>query len=437
MAAPLTVSFVMRAAFSLVDTAFAATLGDHAVAAVGLTLPFEFLMIAVWVGLSTGLTSCLSRAMAAQQDRKISQYLRAAWVLVGWVSPAFLIAGIGIYFAAPHMALAPEVARSFAVYGAVLVGGSAFTTFWSVIPDSVVKAHQDTRSTMWAGIWSNVINLVLNTVFTFAFHWGVFGIALSTVIGRIGGLLYALARARFHEERRKASASVSACEPDPAPYAAILALAIPSALTFALTATETGIANALLARLPNATEAIAAYSIFYRVMLFAMNPVIAVGVAMLPYAARRFGEHDLAGLRRGLRESIVVSAGYTLALVAPVLLFGAPWIARALAESQITRDLATFALRVVPLACLAGAPFLVCRPMFEGIGRGRPGLVMAALRYGVLTAPCAWLGMRGAAALGKPALHGALMGLLVSAAVSSLVFLVWLDRDLTRMTRAS
>ena len=62
MAAPLVVSFWMRAAVTLVDTVFASRVGDAAVAAIGLTVPFEFVMIAVWVGLSTGLTSGLSRA---------------------------------------------------------------------------------------------------------------------------------------------------------------------------------------------------------------------------------------------------------------------------------------------------------------------------------------------------------------------------------------
>ena len=71
MSAPLVVSFVMRAAFTFVDTIYAATIGDAAVGAIGLSLPFEFLMIALWVGLSTGLTSCLSRSIGAREGRKI------------------------------------------------------------------------------------------------------------------------------------------------------------------------------------------------------------------------------------------------------------------------------------------------------------------------------------------------------------------------------
>ena len=84
MAAPLVVSFVMRAAFTLVDTVFAATIGDPAVAAIGLTIPFEFVLIAIWVGLSTGLTSNLSRSVGTGENRRIEQYMKSALRLVQW-----------------------------------------------------------------------------------------------------------------------------------------------------------------------------------------------------------------------------------------------------------------------------------------------------------------------------------------------------------------
>jgi len=69
LAAPLVLSFWMRAAVTLVDTIYASFVGDAAVAAVGLTIPFEFLMIAAWVGLSTGLTACLARILSEVPPR--------------------------------------------------------------------------------------------------------------------------------------------------------------------------------------------------------------------------------------------------------------------------------------------------------------------------------------------------------------------------------
>ena len=38
---------------------------------------------------------------------------------------------------------------------------------------------------MWAGIVSTLVNVTLNTVFVFVFHWGIFGIAFATVLGRL------------------------------------------------------------------------------------------------------------------------------------------------------------------------------------------------------------------------------------------------------------
>ena len=430
MAAPLVISFWMRAAVTFVDTIFAALLGDAAVAAVGLAVPFEFLMLAVWVGLSTGLTSALARAMGARQGARILQYKRACWRLILAMVPVFVGLGAAIWLVAPHAGLAPATARAFQVYGTVLLGGSAFSVFWSVIPDSLVKAHQDTRSTMWAGIWTNALNFGLNVLFLFGFGWGVFGIALSTVLGRFGGLVYALSRAARHERRRIDTAATPGLDPDPRPYRAILTLAVPASLTFALVALEGAVVNGLLARLDHATEAIAAYSIYYRVVLFALQPVIAASVAVLPFVAHRWGRGEVAAIRRSLGQLYRALLFYGAFVVGPVVLAIAPWAATKLTESEITRQYTLFALRVVPLACLAGAPFLLCRPAFEGLNRGRPGLTMAAVRYLVLTGPLAWGGAKLAESLGFAAVHGLIVGLLVAAGIASLAFQIWLGVEL-------
>ncbi len=338
MAAPLVVSFVMRAAFTMVDTIFAATIGDAAIAAIGLTIPFEFVLIAIWIGLSTGLTSNLSRAVGTGMNRRIEQYMKSALRLVQFIAPGFALTGIVIWFVAPHMSLAEDVTRQFRIYGTTMLCGASLTSFWSILPDSMIKAHQDTRTTMWAGIISNVLNILMNALFLFVFGWGIFGIAFSTVLGRLGGLAYATVKANAHETRRKAEQVEVDCTPDPRPYRTLFTLMIPAALTFTLMASETGLVNLLLSRMHNATEAIVAYSIFYRVALFALNPIIAIGVALLPYTARRFGRGDIAGIRKGLRDAGLAMVGYTMLFVAPIMAVITPWVARSLTESDVSAE---------------------------------------------------------------------------------------------------
>jgi len=429
MTVPLVISFWMRSLFTFVDTYYASFLSDAAVAAIGLSFPFEFMMIAVWVGMSTGLTSNFSRAMGAGEETKLQQYLKATWTLVLLCIPVFLLLGAGCWVFADKLAPDREVARQFAIYGSVLVGGSALTLFWSVLPDSIVKAHGDTKATMWAGIWSNVINVILNTIFTFVFHWGVFGIAFSTVIGRFGGLAYALRKAAGHEAARKAKGLPSVPGRDPRPYRALFVLAIPSALSYVLMASETGLVNWLLKGLEHGKEALAAYAIYYRVFQFVVMPAIAASVAMLPFAARRIGERDLGAVRRGLRDAHLAGVAY-VALAAPVLFFLAPPLAHHLSGSPVTIAYLVPALRIVPLAALLATPFFLCRPVFEGMGRGRPGLTMSLLRYVVLAAPAALAGLWLAPRLHVSQVLGLVGGLMAATAISSLVFLFWTRKAL-------
>src|SRR3989449_2855492 len=434
LSAPLVLSFQMRSLFTFVDLAFAATLGDAAIAAVGgLSFPYEILMAAFWVGVSTGVTSNLSQAMGRRQGERIEQVLSVSRKVVWSLVPLFSAIALYIYFGASHMGLDPVLARKFSIYGGVLIGGSAFTAFWSIIPDSIVKAHHDTKSTMWAGIWSNLINVGLNTIFLFVFHWGVFGIAFSTVLGRFGGLVYALRKAAAHEAERKASGLDTDPALDPHPFRSLMGLAVPSTLTFGLMAVETALVNWLLARRPGATEAIAAYGIYSRVLQFAAMPIIAGAVAVLPFVARRFGEGNVAAIRRGVRDIIAAATVYCIGIVTPAILFGGPRLAHALAESPRTAELGTIALVFCPFACLAIIPFALCRPAFEGLQRGRPGLTMAAVRYVLLTIPCALAGMSTAQALGRPELYGLLGGLIVSSSIASIVFLIWLRRSLRHL----
>lgn len=440
LAWPLVLSFTMRSLFNFVDTGFAATLGDESVAAIGLTWPLEFLFIACWVGTSTGMTSLASAAIGARENERFDQVVRTTWKIVAALMPAFIAIGAVIWFLGPGLTrfgLEEKLVSEFRIYAAVLVTGTALTGFWSIIPDSIIKAHHDTRATMWAGIWSNLVNVAFNAWFLFGLEWGIFGIAFSTVLGRFGGLAYALVVARRHERERQAECT----DPQPGVFArpmrALGKLALPATVTYGLVGLEALGVNAVLTRAQDPTSAIAAFTIYSRYFIFFSMPIIATGVALLPFTGRLFGRGDFDGIRQGFRQVTTIAVGYSLLIVLPLTWLARRPLVELFAESRSTEELAAKALFITPLACLAAIPFFACRPVFEGMQQGWPGLAVALLRYVVLTMPCVIGGFWLAAKLGHPGVLGALGGLVVASAVASLVFLVWMHRAMARQEAAA
>lgn len=432
LAAPLVISFWIRGSFTLVDTVFAAGIGETTVAALALTVPYEFALIACWVGASNGFTSRLSAAMGAREGQRIEQLHRATRRIIVGLSLLFTALAAWIWFQACPEGRDPDVHLQFRRYASVLLVGSAITSFWSILPDSIVKAHQDMRSTMWAGLISGTVNVVLNAVFVFVFHWGVFGIALSTVLGRIGGLVYAMGRARFHESVRLARANDNQPGLDANPTLSIARLAVPAAVGFLLMAVESKAILTILEGCDDQGHALAAWGIYDQAVRFMALPLIASGVAMLPLAGRLWGQGRAQDIRRELRAVQWAGLVFLLLFVAPICWFAANPIAASLTEKLATREMTALGIRLIPLAVLAAGPTFPLRSAFEGMQRPRPGLCVSLLRTFALVVPLAWLGLRLASDAGLHPIVGAYGGSIIGVGISSSILFVWMSRFLSR-----
>jgi Na+-driven multidrug efflux pump len=275
---------------------------------------------------------------------------------------------------------------------------------------------------MVAGLMSTAANVALNALFVFGFGLGLFGIALATVLSRLAGLGYAMRRAQALEARRRREPW-----PPPAPRAwppptrLILTLALPGGLTYLLAAVEGSVINAVLAGLPNSTDAIASWGVYERMLSLAIMPAVATSVAVVPYVARLLPTADAHRIRPELGQTLAWVLGAALALTAAL---GWVWAAP-LASFFIDSDsggaspLTLGALRLLPFGALALAPFHMLRPVCEAAQRPQLGVLLALARYVALSLPCVLAGRHLAPALGYEGLHGLIAGFVAAAALAS------------------
>ncbi len=436
LAVPIVISFTTRFLFSFVDLAFAAAYLDKAsVAAIGYFIPFQAVYIAIWVGLSGGLTATLAGSFGTNDEPRIRTLKQAALRILLVLIPTLMTLGIGLWFLVPSFGLDEALTDRFQLYGTTVWIGMAITGFWAIIPDSIIKAHQDTRSTMVAGLIASFTNLGLNTLFLLVFGWGLFGIALATICSRLTSLSYAWWRAKTLERARHDQAADApqrtVIDPAPAPNrtgptAAILALSLPGGLVFGLAAGEGAVINALLNELPDSTTAIAAWGVFWQLFSLSVMPAAGTSVAVVPFAAKLIPRGEIERVRR----EVFTMIGW-IALVSLAITVLAGFVFPESIASFFVRERAADGtrlppspetielLRMLPLVAVATVPFYLVRPLFEAAQRPRLGIRVAWVRYLVFSIPLLLVTPALSSWLGIGALQGLPLALAIAAAGSS------------------
>ena len=439
LALPLVVSFTTRFLFQFVDMAFAAEFeGRAAVAAIAYFVQFQTLMMAAWVGLSAGFTASLSDAFGRRDEARIQALKRGMLRILYLVIPALTAFGVGMWFWIPELGLEPDMEHQFRIYGPTVFAGMALTGFWSIHPDSVVKAHQDTRSTMIAGLCSTFTNVGLNALFILGFGMGIGGIALATVLSRFPGLFYAMHRAAVLEATRRARPwdPIEARYPR-TPVPAILLMAIPGTFFFVLNGVETVAVYQVLNRADDATTAIASMGVFAQLHRLTLMPVIATSVAVVPFAATLLPRGAAARLWSELHRTLLLLAAVALALGIAIGWVFPETLVRFFLQADPTKDVvdappaALDLMRWLPAAALATLPFMILRPVFEAAQRPRLGVRIAAIQCLCLSVPLVVASVWFAPALGLTALEGVLAAILIAGVTASGVAL-WMVRVLLR-----
>jgi hypothetical protein len=390
MGLPAAAAMFVGTLYAPIDLWCAARLGSAPVVAVSFAAPLFFVLMAFSVGLSQAATALIGRQLGAGEKDEARLTWTHALALAGCVGVGLTLLGVwGVPLMLAGQGATGETLRLASDFSAVLFGGAAAFLLVATV-NSALLAEGDAKPNFWFLLGGCFANLVLN--FVLMRGWGVAGIAASTVIVQLVGLvaLYLVARRRGWTFRGLAQLRL-------ATFGALLRQALPNVANMLMIPVAVFLVTREVASFGE--EAVAAYGFALRIEHLFSMPLIGFVSAVLPLASRARGAGDLGAAFRywvtslGLAFLAALAVALLLAGSAPKLCAYSGLSGPALAHLGDYLLFAAIALPAYPV--LFSVVFFM-----QALGRPEYGMWMGLARHCLaplflLPLFASWLGLEG------------------------------------------
>jgi putative MATE family efflux protein len=386
IALPASVGMFFNTMFHFVDSYCAGLLGTDALAALSISFPVFFLMIAVGSGLSQGSTAMISHALGAGDHLAARRFFAQSLLIA--VGMGLILTVFG-WLAGPAMfrllgAQGSWLAQTSSYMNVVFAGSIFFVS--SVTLNAGLAAQGETKPYRNVLILGFLANCALNPLLMWGWAvipaMGVAGLALSTVLIQMASCVML-----WHSVRKTKLAGdlrFSDFRPQASALREISAQSIPAALNMLTIAVGIFVMIWYVKHFGQA--AVAAMGIATRIEQIVLMPAIGLGTAMLSLVGQNHG----AGLPHRVREAWLTNIrhGVSMMVIGGVLvwIFGGPMMRVFTTDAEVIRH-GTHYLGIAAITLAAYPILFVTVFMMQGLKRPAYGLWIGIYRQ--IVAPMA------------------------------------------------
>ncbi len=387
LALPIIGGMVSQNVLNLVDTAMVGTLGDAALAGVGLGSFVNFMAIAFITGMAAGVQAMAARRVGQGRDTETAIPLNGGLLLA---------AALGVPASIALVALAPYVFPLLQDDPAVTAAGTVYLR-WRLVAMAGVGMNFAFR-----GYWNavdrsglylrtllvmHVVNIVLNYLLIFGHlglpALGVAGAGIGTAVSTFVGTAYYFALGVRHAR----IAGFLRGLPDRVTIRQMLRLAIPAGLQQFFFAAGMTVFFTLVGRV--GTAELAAANVLMNLMLVAILPGIGFGIAAASLVGQALGRGDPADAK-AWGWDVMRLAALLMGVVALPALFFPDLLLRPFIHNADTLLLAADPLRIVAATLAFEAVGTVLLNALLGAGDSRTVMIVSiGVQWGVQL-PMVW-----------------------------------------------
>ncbi len=312
IAVPAGIGMLFHTLFNVVDTFYAGLISTEALAALAVSFPVFFIVIALIIGIGHGASALIANAIGENRPERVCRLWGQALILA--VLTGLLVALYGLFLADPLFRLAGTEGESLDLARIYLVPILlfAFIFLLNATCNGLLSAQGDTKPYRNALIAGALLNVFLNPLFMFGIGplpgLGVLGIAMSTIV--IQGLQFAYLWRCCRQSEYGRFFRLASLKPDIEAMVILLKQTVP--VTGQMLTTGIGLFAITYFMGRHGEGAIAAYGIALRIEQLAMLPMIGLNTAALSLVGQNFG----AGKLDRVSSIAWTALGYGVALMA-------------------------------------------------------------------------------------------------------------------------
>ena len=390
LAVPMVLELVLESTFAVVDIFFVGKLGSSAVATVGLTESYLFLLYAVAMGLAMAVTAVVARRVGeGKREAAAATAVQAIFIALLVSLP---VAVAGIVYAQDLLRLMGADAWTLEHgyrYTQWMLGSNAVIILLFVI-NAIFRGAGDAAIAMRVLWLANGLNIVLCPPLIFGFGpipaLGIEGAAIATVIGRGTGVLYQL-WVLFHGGKHIRVAAAQ--------------LAWHGAILWNIVRTSLGGVGQMIVAMTSwiflmrilasvGSEAVAGATIAIRIMMFTMMPAWGMSNAAATLVGQNLGAQQPQRAEASVWRIGWYNMAYLVAVSVLFFLFPRELVALFSSEPQVVAIGAEW-LRILSYSFFVYGWWMVTVQAFNGAGDTATPTRINVVFFWLFQIPLAWL----------------------------------------------
>lgn len=183
---PLIIEQILAVSVGMLDTMMVSSAGEAAVSGVSLVDMINVLLINIFAALATGGAVVSAQYIGEKNREKALSSAVQLMIITVWISFAIMI--LSLFFRSSLLRLFfgsidQDVMENALIYFTISALSFPFLAVYNACA-ALFRSMGNSKVSMYISVLMNIINLVLNAVFIFAFHMGAAGVALASLIAR-------------------------------------------------------------------------------------------------------------------------------------------------------------------------------------------------------------------------------------------------------------